>query len=80
MLSPQVREVIERETSTVHLPAGQNLFLQGDPGDAFYIVLSGRLHACVSPKNGAGDPVADPQQVVQELGQGDCFGELVASP
>ena len=48
MLSPQVRKVIERETATIHLPAGKNLFLQGDPGDALYVVLSGSLGVYVA--------------------------------
>ena len=50
------------------LPAGTPLFSQGDPADAFYIVLSGRLRVVVRS--------AVDQEAVSELGAGDCIGEM----
>lgn len=52
-----------------HLLRGQTLFQQGDPGDAFYLVLSGRLKILVNSaeKN---------SKSVGELLPGESFGEL----
>lgn len=69
MLSPQAREIIERETSNVHLPAGQDLFAQGDPGDAFYVLMTGSLGVYV---HGA----MDDQRLIALVGEGEAVGEL----
>ena len=69
MLSPEGREIIERETVALHLPAGRNLFHQGDPGDAFYVVVAGSLGVYVrSPPND--------QRLIAIAGEGEAIGEL----
>lgn len=69
MLSPEGRAIIERETVALHLPAGRQLFHQGDPGDAFYVVVAGSLGVYVaSPPNG--------QRLLAVIGEGEAVGEL----
>jgi CRP-like cAMP-binding protein len=43
---------------------GETIVIEGDVDDAFYIVIAGRVE--VSKKG----------QVLHELGDGDCFGEM----
>jgi NTE family protein len=50
------------------LPGGWRLFSQGDPGDALYIVTSGRLAIMVEALNRS--------ELVAELGPGDTVGEM----
>jgi NTE family protein len=69
MLSPQGREIIERETVALHLPAGRDLFHQGDPGDAFYVVVAGSLGIYVK------SPPSD-QRLIAVVGEGEAVGEL----
>ncbi len=51
------------------LCAGQPLFQQGDPGDAMYVVMKGRLQATVTQDCGSRIPVWD-------IGPGDPVGEM----
>jgi NTE family protein len=48
----------------VSVPAGTVLFERGDPGDALYVVRSGRLEALID------------DEVVREAGRGEVLGEL----
>ena len=48
----------------VHLTAGQNAVVQGEPGEDFYIVASGRLEVLVD------------DQHIREHHPGDAFGEI----
>jgi NTE family protein len=48
----------------VSIPAGAVLFERGDPGDALYVVRSGRLEAVID------------DHVVREAGRGEVLGEL----
>jgi predicted acylesterase/phospholipase RssA/CRP-like cAMP-binding protein len=58
---------IERAIEWVSLPAGEMLYREGDPGDAAYLVVSGRLRVL------AHDPE---ERLVDEIGRGDMVGEL----
>jgi len=60
---------IETETEWIYLPQGKELFYQGDPGDSFFLVISGRLHAAVQSKNGN-------ERVVGEVRRGEVVGEM----
>lgn len=58
------------------LPASTDLFREGDPGDAVYLVVKGRVRVFV----GGGDR---PEKTINELGPGACIGEMAvldASP
>lgn len=48
--------------------AGEWLFHQGDPGDALYVVLTGRLEAVLERPT--------PERVVRVVGRGQAVGEL----
>ena len=57
-------ETVARQLDHVVVPAGETVFVQGDPGDRFYIVVEGRATV-----EGDGVPVTT-------LGPGDSFGEI----
>jgi predicted acylesterase/phospholipase RssA/CRP-like cAMP-binding protein len=59
----------ERAHRRVRLVAGETLFRQGDPGDALYMILSGRLAVRMAGADGA-------ETVVAELAAPACVGEL----
>jgi predicted acylesterase/phospholipase RssA/CRP-like cAMP-binding protein len=58
---------VERAIEWISLPAGDVLYQEGDPGDAAYLVVSGRLRVL------AFDPE---ERLVEEIGRGDMVGEL----
>jgi CRP-like cAMP-binding protein/predicted acylesterase/phospholipase RssA len=60
---------IEDETEWIYLPQGKVLFHQGDPGDSFFLVISGRLHAVVQSRSGN-------ERVVGEVRRGETVGEM----
>jgi CRP-like cAMP-binding protein len=51
------------------VPRGCNLFFQGDPADALYVVRSGSFAIVLSSPDGR-------ELVINEMRYGDCFGEL----
>jgi CRP-like cAMP-binding protein len=51
------------------LAAGQPLFAQGDPGDAFYTIIEGRIEVHTTDKSGR-------KVVLERLGKGEHLGEL----
>jgi predicted acylesterase/phospholipase RssA/CRP-like cAMP-binding protein len=58
---------IQRATEWLSLPAGGVLFRQGDPGDAAYVVVAGRLRVVTH----------DPEErVIGEVGRGEMVGEM----
>ena len=60
-------------TSHRKLGAGEMLFQRGDPADALWGVLSGRVSATVSTEDGK-------EMILGLLGQYDIFGELLLLP
>jgi NTE family protein/lysophospholipid hydrolase len=62
-------EEIEARLEWMRLPAGAELFHEGDPADDLYIVISGRVQA-VAAREGGG------RKVLGELGRGESVGEL----
>jgi predicted acylesterase/phospholipase RssA/CRP-like cAMP-binding protein len=58
---------IQRAAEWVSLPAGEELFRQGDPGDAAYVVVAGRLRVVTR------DP---DERVINEVGRGEMVGEM----
>lgn len=62
----------------VRLEAGETLFEEGDPADAAYILLGGRLRALRHADGHSDDEVTRPmreREVVGEIGRGEVVGE-----
>lgn len=68
-LSPDVAAEIEEAAEWVRLRAGETLFREGEPSDAAYIVLSGRLAVERSAPDGA-------LELLGDVGPGGFVGEL----
>ena len=62
-------QALSAELGKKTLPAGAVLFNQGEPGDALYLIESGRMRIQADIE-GAGETV------INELGAGDCVGEM----
>jgi NTE family protein len=67
-LRPEVIDLIAAALEPVVVHGGSTLFRQGDPGDAAYVVLSGRLRIV---REGDAGPT-----VLRELGRGEVVGEF----
>ncbi len=59
-----ILEDLSASLGTRDVPAGEAVVCQGEPGDRFYIVESGRLETVIDAR------------AVRELGPGDSFGEI----
>ena len=68
-LSPDDLQKIARLTVEVSYKTGDTIFLQNEPGDAMYIVDSGKVRIWV--RDGDGNEVT-----LSELGPGNFFGEM----
>jgi CRP-like cAMP-binding protein len=64
VVSPLVVERLVKQQTRAEVTAGAWLVRQGEPGEAFFVIESGRLEVT---QNGS---------VLRELGPGDWFGEL----
>jgi rhodanese-related sulfurtransferase len=51
------------------VPANTIIYRQGDPGDNFYIIHSGKIRVFLSGEEGV-------ETELNQLGPGDCFGEI----
>lgn len=68
-LDPDTLDAMQRQLEWLQLPAGTALFRQGEPGDALYIVVSGRLRVALAEAAGGARSVG-------EVGRGECVGEF----
>lgn len=68
-IEPQAVEVLLAHLEWVEVSAGQALMTQGEPGDAMYLLLSGRLRTYISNEFGE-------TRVVREIGRGQVVGEM----
>ncbi len=68
-LELEILQELQAEIEWLTLKSGQNLFRQGDPADAAYIVISGRLRAAVESAEKGG-------QLLAEMGPGEMVGEM----
>jgi predicted acylesterase/phospholipase RssA/CRP-like cAMP-binding protein len=59
---------LARGLEPVHLPAGEVVFRQGDPGDGLYLVASGRLRVTIAAQGG--------ERMLHDLGRGAVVGEI----
>ena len=69
LIDRQVLDQIVSSSHLVHLAGGETLLCEGDPGDAMYIVVAGRLRA--ARRGDDGDEIE-----LQELGPGQPVGEI----
>lgn len=69
LLDPEEQERLAEKVTVKSLARGETLFRAGDPGDAFYVIVSG--FARVLEINAAGQDVP-----VNTLSKGDTFGEI----
>ncbi len=69
-LGDGVLAAIEGQVEWLTLRSGEVLFHKGDPGDAWYVVTSGRM-AVVEPASGG-----QADRLLAEVGQGEALGEL----
>ncbi|HET9043210.1 MAG TPA: cyclic nucleotide-binding domain-containing protein, partial [Burkholderiales bacterium] len=61
---PAVLAEIEANAEWITLAGGETLFRRGDPGDAAYVVISGRLR------------ILDGARALNEVGAGETLGEM----
>lgn len=66
-LDPDLLREVEERVDWVRIPGGQTLFRPGDPGDAAYIVLAGRLRV-IGPAD------RRRQATIEEIGRGQPIG------
>lgn len=67
--APADLRTLREHLAWVELGAGETLMRQGEPGDAMYLVVSGRLRAYIADADGAERPV-------REMGRGQVVGEM----
>lgn len=68
-LDPATLEDLSRVFRWHRLERGERLFSQGDPGDALYVLVSGRLQARIELPNGS-------SRTVGEIVPGETVGEM----
>ncbi|MGK2898766.1 MAG: patatin-like phospholipase family protein [Burkholderiaceae bacterium] len=66
---PEVIDLLRRHMQWVELPGGQVLMSQGEPGDAMYLTVSGRLRTYIADEDGT-------QRMVREIARGQVVGEM----
>ena len=69
VLDGDVLSDVEAHLELVTLPGGEVLFRQGDPGDALYLVINGRLRVAARQHTGE-------ERILAELGLGETVGEM----
>ena len=67
-LEAEVLSELGGEIEWRNLRGGETLFRRGDPGDAAYVVISGRLRAVIEAESG--------ERVLNEMGAGETVGEM----
>ena len=68
-IEPSKLKLLAFTSERLTFPAGQELFHQGDPGDAAYIILDGQADVVVDTPGGGELPVA-------KVGKNDFIGEI----
>ncbi len=62
-------DLLRRHLRWVALSGGATLMRQGDPGDALYLLVSGRLRTYITDDDGT-------TRLVREIGRGEVVGEM----
>ena len=68
-VEPGALELLLEHLQWVELAGGQTLMQQGDPGDAMYLTVSGRLRTYITDDDGR-------QRMVREITRGQMVGEM----
>jgi NTE family protein len=68
-IEPQSMTLLREQLEWVEIAGGQVLMTQGEPGDAMYLVLSGRLRAYLNESDGT-------RRAAREMGRGQIIGEM----
>jgi CRP-like cAMP-binding protein len=68
-LTAEQRTSLCKEFDMVSCKTGREVVLQGEPGDSFYIIVSGRMRVVIEDVYGV-------ERTVAILSVGDCFGEI----
>ena len=68
-IEPSAIDLLLKHLQWVEIAGGQPLMTQGEPGDAMYLLVSGRLRAYIS--NDFGE-----QRVVRDISRGQIVGEM----
>ncbi|MBN2035742.1 MAG: cyclic nucleotide-binding domain-containing protein [Chitinispirillaceae bacterium] len=68
-LTPEQRSRLCEQFSLVSCGKGRVVVLQGESGDSFYIIVSGKMRVVIEDEYGT-------ERTVAALGVGDCFGEI----
>ena len=74
-ISPRLPQALGEIASNMQLkqyPQGEMILREGDPGNALYLIVSGRVRVLkADPKNRGGDLIE-----IAQLGEGEIFGEF----
>jgi CRP-like cAMP-binding protein len=68
-LEPAAQQELRAQMVEVHLPRGQSLFDEGDPGDRLYVVTEGKVKLGRTAGDGR-------ENLLAVMGPGEMFGEL----
>ena len=72
----QVLKDLEAELELVDLASGETLFRRGEPGDAMYLIIAGRLRVALPQNENSEGKEKEKEKVLAELHPGDTFGEM----
>jgi lysophospholipid hydrolase len=73
-VDPQVLKDLEAELELVNLASSETLFRRGEPGDAMYLIIAGRLRVALPQnENSEGN---EKEKILAELHPGDTLGEM----
>ncbi|HSQ73661.1 MAG TPA: cyclic nucleotide-binding and patatin-like phospholipase domain-containing protein [Rubrivivax sp.] len=68
-IEPGALELLREHLEWVEIRGGDTLMKQGDPGDAMYLLVSGRLRTYIASDDG-------PARMVREVSRGQIVGEM----
>ncbi|MCX2862062.1 patatin-like phospholipase family protein [Paucibacter sp. PLA-PC-4] len=68
-IEPDAMALLLEHLQWVELAGGQTLMSQGEPGDAMYLTVSGRLRTYINDEDGR-------QRMVREISRGQMVGEM----
>lgn len=68
-IEPEALRMLREQLEWVELAGGQTLMTQGEPGDAMYLTVSGRLRTYIADEDGH-------QHMVREITRGQIVGEM----